>query len=59
MKKTYIIPNIEIVKLKAYNQLLTVSGVYEDLPEEYGTRELDFEEDEDLESDFDMSDVEN
>ena len=42
MKKTYIIPEIEIVKLKAHNQLLTVSGSHDEEPEEYGAREFDW-----------------
>jgi hypothetical protein len=40
MKKTYIIPKIEIVKLKTYNQLLTVSDSHNEDPEEYGAPDM-------------------
>ena len=40
MKKTYIIPKIEIVKLKTYNQLLTESDLHNENPEEYGAPDM-------------------
>ena len=49
MKKTYIIPKIEIVKLKTYNQLLTVSDSHNEDPEEYGAP--------DMGDDFDLTDT--
>ena len=44
MKKTYINPEMEIVKLKAQYQLLAGSDVdaHEEEPEEYGAREFDW-----------------
>lgn len=43
MKKTYIIPEMEIVKLNAYNQLLAGSskGISSETPKEWGAPEMD------------------
>ena len=43
MKKTYIIPEMEIVKLKAYNQLLAGSsqGVSNETPSEWAAPGMD------------------
>jgi hypothetical protein len=50
MKKTYILPKIEIVKLKSHYQLLAGSSqdVYNETPSEYGARgSFDFDDCED------------
>ena len=43
MKKTYIIPEMEVVKLKAYNQLLAGSpkGISSETPSEWAAPGMD------------------
>ena len=44
MKKTYIIPEMEIVKIQTTQMLAGSPGeAYEEVPEEYGVREDDFD----------------
>ena len=62
MKKTYMIPELQVVKIETQGMLALSGGLDKDMsitdPGEFGSREFEFEPDFELEDEFNIADWE-